>query len=389
MSLLVAADLCTGCFACMASCPPKAIDLRYDGLGNCFPEINESKCINCRKCQRVCPEQQQLENYEPQKAYAAWSLDLDSRRSSASGGAASEFYAEALSQGYWICGAEYCTDGSVIHTLSCNGESIKRYKQSKYVYSDAHVVYPEIKSLLEQGHKVLMISLPCKIAGLLSFLGKSYSNLLTVDIVCHGTPSTKLLQKHIVDVARVSQGFSLHFRRDNQFMFCVEVENKLLYQKNGREDTYLAAFLEGLSYRDSCYQCRYAKPGRISDITICDFWGLGAEIPFEHPYTGAVSAVLLNSEKGVVFFEACKSRMFVEERPVSEAIKGNAQLNAPTPVHPKRKEFEDGCAEKGFEKTVSELLKGKMNGARRENKRNALRMQLRRCAGIFVERYRG
>ena len=73
--------------------------------------------------------------------------------------------------------------------------------------------------------------------------------------------------------------------------------NKILYSKIGRQDNYLAAFLEGLNYRPSCYNCSYARPERISDITIGDFWGLGAEIPWNYPYTGSISAVLIIQKK--------------------------------------------------------------------------------------------
>ena len=169
----------------------------------------------------------------------------------------------------------------------------------------------------------------------------------------------------------------------------MELQGKKLYQKIGREDKYLAAFLNGLNYRDSCYQCKYAKPERISDITICDFWGLGVEIPFDHPYTGSISAVLLNTDKGANFFRKSCSKLFVEERPVSEAIKGNAQLNTPTPVHPARDVFVAGCIAHGFDTTVSELLKDEIIAARKNNRRSACRKALRRCAGIFMKRYRG
>ena len=45
-------------------------------------------------------------------------------------------------------------------------------------------IYRQIKDLLQKKEKVLFISLPCKVAGLYSFLGgKLEENLLTVDIV--------------------------------------------------------------------------------------------------------------------------------------------------------------------------------------------------------------
>lgn len=380
---------CTGCMACMNVCPKHAIHIGYDKLGNTYPEVIESQCVNCGKCHKACPEQNIINGEEPKKAFAVWSLDANNRKTSASGGAAAEFYATALLQDYWICGAEYNTDGSVKHTLSRKFESIKRYKQSKYVFSDVQDIYPQIQKLLEQGNNVLMISLPCKIAGLLSYLGKTYENLVTVDIVCHGTPPTKMLKDHICQVADMGKNVKIKFREDNQFVLSVESNGTTLYRKVGKEDTYLAAFLEGLNYRDSCYGCNYAQSRRISDITIGDFWGLGAEIPFEHPFAGSVSAVLLNTEKGTAFFEKCRSNMFAEERPVSEAIRGNAQLNAPTPIHPKREVFVERCPISGFEATVSDLLKDEIRTARKDNRRIACRKFLRKCAGIFIKRYRG
>ena len=389
MNYLASKKSCTGCMACVQVCPKQAIEIGSDELGNTYPKIAEDQCIRCGQCQKHCPEQISLTAAMPRNAYACWSLDANNRKTSASGGAAAEFYAAALEDGYWICGAEYASNGAVVHTLSRDFESIPRYKQSKYVFSDTLGIYGRIKDLLNQGNKVLMISLPCKIAGLLAFLGKTYDNLLTVDIVCHGTPPAKMLQEHISHAAGVNDNFVIKFREDNLFLLSVESQGRKLYQKIGREDHYLAAFLTGLNYRDSCYQCQYAKPERISDITICDFWGLGTEIPFEHPYTGSISAVLLNTEKGALFFGESHSRLFVEERPVSEAIRGNAQLNAPTPVHPYRDAFLEGCAERGFDTTVSELLKDEIKAARRDNRRSAYRKTLRKCAGIFIKRYRG
>lgn len=389
MSYLAEKPTCTGCMSCVQVCPKHAIVIECDEFGNVYPKVLGNQCIRCGKCMKYCPEQIVLPSAIPSKAYACWSLDANNRRTSASGGAAAEFYASALEDDYWICGAQYTDNGTVVHTLSNVSENIRKYKQSKYVFSDTLNVYSEIKTLLDQERKVIIISLPCKIAGLLAFLGKTYNNLLTVDIVCHGTPPAKLLQDHILKVAGVVDDYTIHFREDNLFLLSVQSHNKTLYRKVGKEDEYLAAFLNGLSYRDSCYQCQYAKPERISDITICDFWGLGAEIPFEHPYTGSVSAVLLNTENGANFFQKSCLNLFIEERPVSEAITGNAQLNAPTPMHPDRSAFVEGCVAHGFDATVSELLKSEIRAARNNNRRDAFRKLLRKCVGIFIKRYRG
>lgn len=386
---LIDREQCTGCCACAAACPVSCMKFDFDDLGNGYPVIDAAGCIECGRCVRVCPEQGQLEFREIRQAYAVWSLDPERRKKSASGGAAAEFYREAIDQGYLVCGVGYSKEFHAVHVLTDDADQAEEFQQSKYVYSEMAGIYEEIKRALEDQKKVLFISLPCKAAGLKTWLRRDYENLLTVDIVCHGTPPYHLLREHIEAVADLPPGSRLSFREDNEFRFCLRDDSgRTIYSKIGRTDPYLAAFLEGLDYRESCYQCRYARPERISDLTICDFWGLGTELPFEHPYTGSVSAVLINSDKGKVFFEQCRDRFFAEERPVAEAVRGNDQLNKPSAKHPARKAFEEKYRGMGFEQAVKACLKEEIACEQKAVRKRTIRSGLRSAAGVFLSRYR-
>ena len=46
------------------------------------------------------------------------------------------------------------------------------------------------------------------------------------------------------------------------------------YKENLKKDPYLQAFLKNTSLRDSCYNCKFKKINRMSDITLGDFWGV-------------------------------------------------------------------------------------------------------------------
>lgn len=46
---------CCGCFACVSSCPKKAIAMEEDEEGFAYPKVNYEICIGCLKCEKVCP----------------------------------------------------------------------------------------------------------------------------------------------------------------------------------------------------------------------------------------------------------------------------------------------------------------------------------------------
>lgn len=45
---------CCGCTACASICPHDAILMQPDGMGFLYPVVDETKCVDCHLCEKVC-----------------------------------------------------------------------------------------------------------------------------------------------------------------------------------------------------------------------------------------------------------------------------------------------------------------------------------------------
>lgn len=75
-------------------------------------------------------------------------------------------------------------------------------RRSKYVQSNQIGVYQRIRDELQRGRIVLYSGTPCQVAGLKSYLGRKYDNLITVDVFCHGVGSPFYWEKYIQYVSK-------------------------------------------------------------------------------------------------------------------------------------------------------------------------------------------
>lgn len=194
---------CCGCGACQQICPKKCIIMEEDLDGFLYPTINTEKCVNCKVCQKVCPilKKKQTETKCTSIAYAAYCNDALVRANSSSGGVFTLLALKVLEQGGVVFGAAMTEDGTRVHHISINSpENIELLQGSKYVQSQIGNCFKEAKNYLDCGQKVLFSGTPCEIEGLKSFLRKEYSNLVCVDVICHGCPSPNVWKKYIADI---------------------------------------------------------------------------------------------------------------------------------------------------------------------------------------------
>ncbi len=198
MDELVSKTDCCGCGACYSICPQKCIDMKPDKLGFLYPVIDEDKCIHCSACELVCPVFHKGEESKTPEAWAGHVKSEALRRASSSGGVFSAICEKILSDGGIIFGAALNDDCKTVrHVKVETMDELGRLRGSKYVQSAIGDTYIEAREALKSGKKVLFSGTPCQIDGLRLFLKRDYENLITVEIICHGTPSPNLFTKYI------------------------------------------------------------------------------------------------------------------------------------------------------------------------------------------------
>ena len=340
-------DKCTGCAACKEICPKQCITMQPDDLDALHPVVDESICINCGLCEKTCPNNRELSYKLPHKVWAAWSNDSDVRRTSASGGIASELYRYWIKNGGVATGVVFDRDEGCHFILLENESDIKAVQNSKYTFSDTAGIYKVVKQKLQAGISVLFIGVPCQVAGLYGFLKKEYDNLTTVDIICHGMPPATYLEQHIKSIEDKKKEYThqLFFRDPKYYTYTYtftlkNIKGKEFYNKKVlTRDNYQLGYHRALIYRENCYSCNYARKERISDLTIGDFSGLGRFAPFEYDKHN-VSCILENTDKGAALLKKLKGVLLMYERPACEAFEVEKQLKSPSAKHNGRYCFE-------------------------------------------------
>lgn len=362
-------EKCTGCSACFNACSQKAITMSEDACGFIHPNIDQNLCIDCGLCAKVCPVNTKVTFKYPLDCYAATVKSDEELLSCASGGMATELSRYVINRGGIVYG---CTGKNIrnVHHIRINKiEDIELLKGSKYVQSFIGEVYKNVRKDIQTGCFVLFIGTPCQVACLKGFLRhKDYQNLFTVDIVCHGVPSQKMLNDNISLYCAENEDISVSFRKKVYTPSKCGASWRIIYgwfyqTKNMSaqhaikyyKDPYMFGFLTPLTFRNSCYICPYANISRCSDFTLGDFWGLGKDACFINGK--GVSVVLVNTDKAASVWSEVSEKCVWVRREIVEAQKGNGQLQVSSYMHKNYSMFMSLYQQIGFKRSVFFTLK--------------------------------
>lgn len=335
---------CCGCSACASICPKHCITMTEDHEGFLYPNVDENTCIGCGLCEKVCNELHPYDTREPLQLLAAINKNEEVRLKSSSGGIFYILAEKTIREGGVVFGARFDEKWQVVIDYAEDMKDVEAFMGSKYVQARIDKAYIDAKRFLSEGRQVLFSGTPCQVAGLHKFLRKPYSNLLSVDFVCHGTPSPKVWRMYLDEVVKKSQSVSnVEFRNKDKGWkkFCF----KLKYNEDDKtlsllspypENHYMKAFLQDIILRPSCYACKAKGCSSQSDITIADFWGIETVFP-EMDDDKGTGLVFVNTENGKAALDV--TQMKVLETTYERIKPLNPACFRSSKQHPKREEF--------------------------------------------------
>lgn len=355
---------CTGCAACANVCPMDAISMQADRWGFLYPEIAPSVCVDCHRCAKICPvlNQAQSERPVPGLCYAVQAQD-PIRMMSSSGGAFGIFAEQILNDNGVVYGASMDGELNVSHIAVSSIDSLHKIQKSKYVQSSVGFVYRDVQEKLNEGKTVLFTGTPCQVAGLRAYLEKSYGNLLTIDILCHGVPSQKMLHDSMQGGIDGKKVISIDFRDKRYGWECLALTATLEDHSERRisynESRYEQGFHPNMTLRESCYSCQFCSFPRQGDITIGDFWSIAESDPSMADQKGT-SVVILNTDNGKSFFD-CASRRFAKCKPFPIDCLRNNRIQPDILKDGGRKYFLDLYPRHSFNRSVYLAQQGKFD----------------------------
>ena len=337
---------CCGCWACYNVCPKRCITMEEDDEGFRYPTVNTDICINCGLCERVCPIKQPMQDDTEPESYVVQNKDARILRESTSGGFFTAIAKWAVGQGGIVFGAAFDENMILRHTYSDTLDGCARFRGSKYVQSLIGDSYSDAKRFLDEGRAVVFSGTPCQIAGFYGYLkNRKYEKLTTVDLVCRGKPSPRLLARYLARHAAIAGSPVTDYRSRDKFYgydystATITFADKTKHYHKGMEaDMMLRLYFKNICSRPSCYHCHFKTLHRLSDITIFDCWDAPSVSP-EFSRKGATN-VFVHTAHGKEVFTQIKDDFISSPSDINPVIKRDGvMIKHCVPMNPKRDEF--------------------------------------------------
>lgn len=320
---------CTGCGVCASVCGKNAITIQLDDEGFYKPVVDEDKCVECDLCKKSCYKYDEnlIQSDAHEVCYAAVNKDDEQLRASSSGGISRVLMEECIYRGYKMMGCAYDTKENIAKSVVASSiDELDQFYGSKYFQSLTIDGFDEVlKDKTEQ--KYAIFGTPCQIYGFsqTSKYKRNPEKYLLVDIFCHGCPSMKLWKSYLSNTKNITgretydkvtfrsktyawHEYSMDFYYDT---------HKVTSKKS--KDPFFDIFFGGDIMNEACYDCNSRSTMAYGDIRIGDYWGEKYDTN-----TKGVSAVVVKTPLGKVFFESIQQKMKLEKAVFSDIVKAQS-----------------------------------------------------------------
>lgn len=380
---------CSGCGACCQICKHTAISMMADEEGFLYPTLDSEKCIKCGLCDITCPAvgNDRANAEQKQSCFIATTKEKKYSAEGASIGLCTMLSDKIIEQGGVVFGC-YLDENiwSAYHKCVDSKEGVMSIRNSKYLQSDTRHTFTEVRTYIEQNRQVLYIGTPCEIAGLKAFLKKDYQNLYTIDIVCHGTFSPKLMPLEVEYWEKKYGGKICNFRFRSKRIYKRINGGMVNFDliREGRKSRHIeqhataspsyrcyAYSEDGRNYnlRLSCYNCKFRAKTRYADITIGDPWFIPDSIINDKLLESKNvirSLYSANTEKGKNLLGLVSHYLHAKEFSRDESFIQPAVLPVVRQVPAKRKQLYESIGLIEYSALVEELLGCNLKKAHRK-----------------------
>lgn len=331
---------CYGCSACAEACPQRCIRMVPNAEGFLYPQADTHSCVQCSICERVCPIDKETDVPYAPAAFAGRNMDEAECAAGSSGGVFLPLAKSVIAHGGVVFGVAFNDRFTAEHQSAETVESVRKFCGSKYIQSDVNHTFPQVKEALQQGREVLFSGTACQIAGLKNYLGKEYDRLYTLDLICHGVPSPKLWEKYLQSLNRkLPKSVSFRDKTDGWRSFRLRIAwEKSVLSESHKENKYFSLFLTNFILRESCYSCGFKMKNIRSDLTVADFWGIGAVLP-ELDDNKGVSLILQNTSKGSELLERIAGEVRLVPVDTEQAVRQNKAARTAPERNPRRDKY--------------------------------------------------
>ena len=242
-----------------------------------------------------------------------------------------------------VFGAAYDENFHVHHEYVETIDGLRKFRNSKYVQSDLCDCFQQAKKFLESDRWVCFSGTPCQIEGFRSFLRKSYEKLVLVDVVCHGVPSPLIWDKYLeYQGLKEDKPENIRFR-DKYYGYKYSTmsiirNGKNVYHAGSQFDPMLRAFFSDICDRPTCYECKFKKRYRVSDITIWDCYTV-YNYDKKMDDDKGTTKVLCQSDKGIRLLQEMIDFVILTEVPADSLVKGSKEMFSSVMMNSRRRQF--------------------------------------------------